>query len=161
MQTLHPNDITLELASLKTRKNTRILNDLGQESFGTFPANKHNFPAGEIYLKLGVIGFTEARKGAFGLRHIWEKHQSDLELKCIQDIPAFIEKVLSEGAEVIVDKSKSPDKPLIVESNSGLITLALETPKGLPPHYNIITAYNRKNHPGVVIATMGKQKNQV
>ena len=153
---LQHNEITLELVSLKNKKNTRVLNELGQESFGNFPANNHNFPVGEIYLKLGYIGYTNARSGAFGLRHIWEKHGTELGLQEPKEILGFIKKVLAEGAEVIVDSMKDPNKPLVVESSSGLITLALETPNNKLPNYHIITAYSRKSHPGVVIATIIK-----
>jgi hypothetical protein len=152
IQTLKPNDVTLALANKKTQKNTRISNDIGLLSFGIFPANKHDFPVGNVYLRLGFIGFSGARKGAFGLRHIWEKHGSELGLTAPKEVPGFIDKILVPGAEVIIDNSKDPDKPVVVESSNGLITLGLVEPKNEDSYYHIITAYSRKNHPGTVIA---------
>ena len=148
-----PSDITLALALTKNKKNTIISTTRGQLSFGLFPANNHGFTTGKIILKLGLIGHGYFRKGAFGVRHIWEKHGGEIGLTSPIQVVNFIESILIPGAEVILNREKSPDKPIIVESSNGLITLGLTTFKNQVA-YSIITAYDRKNHPGVVIATI-------
>ena len=154
MQIFQPQDVTLAIANLRTQKNARVSNSRGQISFGLFPSNNHNFPVGDIHLKLGFIGNGHRRKGAYGLRHIWEKHGAELGLTAPLQVPDFIKTVLQPGANVIVDHSKSSDKPLIVESNNGLVTLGVVKPNNEPPYYHIITAYGRKSHPGIIIANL-------
>ncbi|MFS1985993.1 hypothetical protein BCU00_019800, partial [Vibrio breoganii] len=43
-----------------------------------------------------------------------------------EDVVKFIESVLQVGAEVIIDPKKSPNKPLIVESNTGMVVVDLK-----------------------------------
>jgi len=154
IQIFQPNDVTPAIAELRNQKNARVSNNRGQVSFGLFPSNNHNFPVGDIHLKLGFIGNGHRRSGAFGLRHIWEKHGSELGLTAPQQVSAFIETILQPGANVIVNHSKSPDKPLIVESSNGLITLGMVKPNNESAYYHIITAYGRKSHPGIIIANL-------
>jgi hypothetical protein len=149
-----PGDVTVEVANNKNSKNAWVANTSGLLSFGTFPENNHNFPVGEITLKLGYVGFDSERKGAYGLRHIWEKHGSEVMATSPSDIPLFIEGIITSGSTVIVDRDKDPKKPLIVKSSIGLLTLGLKQPKDSEPYYHIITAYVRKSHPGIVIATI-------
>lgn len=148
-----PSDITLEHVSKKNKPNSLITNQLGHISFGDFPANNHDFPEATIILRLGLIGYGYGRLGAFGLRHIWEKHRIDLGITNPSEVVNFIESIIQPGAEVLIDKKKSPNKPLIIESSNGLISLNL-TNIGDQPVYSIITAYDRKSHPGNVIATI-------
>jgi hypothetical protein len=149
-----PQDITTALAGEKSTKNARVANTAGSISYGMFPINNQGFPVAEIILKLGYIGFKANRDGAFGLRHIWEKHRNEIGLSSPSEIPAFIESILTPGSEVIIDHNKDPRKPLIIESSIGLLTLSLTQPQLELHHYNIITAYARKSHPGIVIATL-------
>ncbi|WP_126169631.1 hypothetical protein [Shewanella khirikhana] len=148
-----PSDVTTALAAQKTAKNARIANTSGQVSFGIFPLNSHGYQSAPIILKLGFIGYASQRTGAYGLRHIWEKHGQEIGISNPSDVPSFIESILIPGAEVIIDSTKSA-KPLIIESKTGLITVGFSTPPNEAPHYHIITAYTRKNHPGTVIATL-------
>jgi len=154
MEILQSSDITLNLATKTTKKNSFIANCSGVQSFGTFPSNNHGFPSVSIYLKLGIIGFGSERLGAFGLRHIWEKHGSEIGISLPSQIPSFIESILQPGSVVIIDRNKCPDKPLIIESNAGMIIVGLNQPKNAPEYFNIISAYDRRSHPGIVIATI-------
>lgn len=144
-----PSDITLQIAQKKNAQNTLVANSEGHHSFGMFPANNNGFPEAEIVLKLGNIGYGFLRKGGFGLRHVWEKHGSDLGLQNPYEVVGFIESIIQPGAEIIVDKSKDPKKPLIIESSWGLVALEIQAST-----YSITSAYNRKSHPGTVIATI-------
>ncbi len=157
IQIYQPSEITEELALSSCTKNAKVMNTDGNISFGLFPANNYHFPEAEIHLKLGYIGKYQRGsrdpKGAFGLRHIYDKHKHDIGISNPNEIPEFIESIIIPGADVIIDKNKSEDKPLIIESSQGLIALGLITPNGHEPYFSIITAYNRKSHPGIVIGS--------
>lgn len=154
IEVFQPRDVTAALANDKRSKNALVANTSGVVSFGTFPSNNHSFPSGDITLRLGYVGYGAGRKGAFGLRHIWEKHKTEVMATNPEDIPAFIEAIITKGSNVIIDKDKDPNKPLIVESKVGLLTLGLKLPNNANPYYHVITAYARKSHPGTVIATL-------
>ncbi len=91
--------------------------------------------------------------GAFGLRHIWDKHRNEFNAQDASDIISFVETIITAGADIIVDTNKGPNKPLIVESSAGMAVLE---PKNVmnQPSYSIITAYTRKQHPGVLIGNL-------
>ena len=131
------------------KKNQFVTNTSGGLSFGTMPINNHGFAQLEIRLKTGYIGKGWTRQGAYGVRHIFEKHGSELNLTCPSQVSSFIESIITTGAEVIIDNNKDPLKPLIIESNNGMVITAIS---GCQSYYNIISAYDRKQHPGIVIA---------
>lgn len=147
IQIYQPHDITLIEAARKNKPNSLITNTQGHHFFGFFPANNHGLPEAEIVLKLGLIGYGYKRAGGFGLRHIWEKHGKDLGMVKPGEVVDFIESIIRPGAEIIIDTAKAPDKPLIIESSCGLVILSVT-----PSAYSITSAYNRKSHPGTVIA---------
>lgn len=158
MNIFNPTDIDNDVLDKKNMKNSRVTNNKGNLSFGTIPKLNDNFPKGEIHLKLGDSGFYSHNhhepKGAFGLRHIWDKHGDELNSQNAEDVVKFIESVLQVGAEVIIDPKKSPNKPLIVESNTGMVVVDLKEPQNEEPFYNIITAYDKKAHPGNVMGNL-------
>lgn len=91
--------------------------------------------------------------GVFGLRHIWEDHANELSFGCPSEVPGFVEKVISSGTPVLIDSGKNPDSPLVVNSSHGMAVLRyVKAPE--ESFYDIITAYNRRNHPGTVIASI-------
>ena len=153
MQIFQPSDITPTLLSDGSTKNSFVANTSGKHSFGNFPVNNHGSPVANIYLKLGYVGYGSVRSGAFGLRHIWEKHGAELSLSDPIDAIKFIESILQVGAHVILDQTKG-NKPVVVQSSAGLVTLGLTKPPNEDPYFNIITAYDRRNHPGTLIAKL-------
>ncbi|HAS6415324.1 TPA: hypothetical protein I7256_22710 [Vibrio vulnificus] len=154
------DEITLDVMTHNRTKNALIESANGVVSFGLFPENNNGFPSADIRLKLGYIGFTGRKKGvyvqregAYGLRHIFEKHNQELGMSCPSEVISYVKSVISPGAEILVDYRKAPDKPLVIESSTGIIVLSLNG-VGANQHYNIITAYSRFSHPGTVIATI-------
>lgn len=140
--------------SEKSKKNSFVCMPCGAFSFGAFPPNNAHFPEGDIRLKLGLVGYitgNNERQGAFGLRHIWEKHGSELGLTCPAETIHFIKNVITSGAQVLIDSHKNPDRPIIIESKVGMAILNLQASTH-DVYYSIISAYNRKQHPGTVIA---------
>lgn len=153
MEIYQPSDLTVELMESKNKKNAYIASSNNVLSFGFFPCNNNGWPESPIKLKLGNIGVGKSRRGGFGLRHIWEKHGKECGLAVPADVILFIEKIISSGAKIIIDKDKAPSKPLIIKSKVGMAILKLNTPNQGGAFYTITSAYNRKNHPGNVIAT--------
>lgn len=149
------NNLNIALMSEKTRKNSFVCMPCGTFSFGNFPANNANFPQGDIRLRLGYTGYISRpdRPGAFGLRHIWEKHGTELGLSCPTEAINFIKNVITNGAAVLIDSNKNPDRPIIIENKVGMAILSVHANTS-DVHYSIISAYSRKQHPGTIIATL-------
>lgn len=155
---MNSHTITTQHLNSKNAKNTKILTSLGNTFFGVMPQLNADFPEGDIILKLGDSGFYDKRtkqiKSAFGLRHIWDKHRAEIVANNATDIILFIESIITNGANVIIDNSKSKDKPLIVKSNMGMVVVELKTPQNEASYYSIITAYIKKSHPGTLMASL-------
>lgn len=155
MSVLLPSDISGGMLNKKNTKNAKVTNSNGETTFGVMPRLNDKFPSGNITLKLGDSGFydhkTKTLKGAFGLRHIWDKHRSEINAGSAEDVVTFVENVLTTGAEVLLDHNKDPNKPLIVESTHGMLVVELKEPQGEEPYYSVITAYVRKSHPGTLL----------
>lgn len=147
--TLLPTDITIATLNARNLKGSIICTSSGQHHFGIFPHVSDKFPSGKICLKLGFGGQGRFKDGAYGLRHIWEKHRQEISAKSALDIVLFLEKVISAGAEVIIDNTKDPDKPLILESKSGMAVVAING-----GNYYITSAYDRKSHKGTVVGNL-------
>lgn len=158
MSLLLPNDITEAVLNGKKTKNARVAKNDGSEFYLDLPYMNADFPAGKIILKLGDSGFynkrTQNLEGAYGLRHIWDKHRTELGAASAEDIVIFLESILLAGAEVLIDPRKGPNKAIVVESGTGMMILELKKPNGEDPYYSIITAYDRKSHPGTKVHTL-------
>ncbi|MBU1468572.1 MAG: hypothetical protein KJ868_13130 [Gammaproteobacteria bacterium] len=147
------DQITLNVMTHNRTKNALIESASSVVSFGFFPENNNGFPSAKICLKLGFIGSGKGRAGAYGLRHIFEKHGGELGMTCPSEVVSYVKSIIKPGSEILVDYKKEPDRPLVIESSTGLIVLALAG-VGESKHYNIISAYTRFSHPGTVIATI-------
>lgn len=144
-----PTDITTAMLSDKKTKNSIVYTSGGDSFFGIFPHVSNTFPSGQICLKLGFAGFGPLKSGAFGLRHIWEKHSTEINATNALDIVLFLEKVISAGSVVIIDNNKDPDKPLILESKTGMAVVGLNNGT-----YYITSAYCRSSHKGTVVGNL-------
>lgn len=52
-------------------------------------------------------------EGAYGLRHIWDKHRVEIGATSAEDIVIFLESILLAGAEVLIDPKKAKTKRLL------------------------------------------------
>jgi len=147
--TILHSDLSVEWMSHKRSKNAFVTTTNGSLSFGAFPKNSAHWPELEIRLKVGFAGFGRTRSGAFGVRHIYEKHSQEIGITCPSQISGYIESIITDGATVIVDTVKDENAALVIESKTGLVILRLSKDK---TYYDIISAYDRKSHPGTVIA---------
>lgn len=158
MSIFSSNDVSLEMLNKKTQKNAKVTNSTGQLSFGIIPKLNDKLPQGEVILKLGYKGFyspgDREPKGAFGLRHIWDKHKTEINAQSASDIILFIEDVMVAGAEILIDRNKSLEKPLIVESKTGMVIVELKMPHEEDAYYSVVTAYDRKSHPGTLVGNL-------
>ncbi|MBJ4496672.1 hypothetical protein JGE14_23070 [Salmonella enterica subsp. enterica serovar Derby] len=158
MNLLLPRDIVEAVLNDKKTKNARVAKCEGSEFFLELPSMNAEFPAGKIILKLGDSGFynkrTKSLEGAYGLRHIWDKHRVEIGATSAEDIVIFLESILLAGAEVLIDPKKGQNKAIVVESGTGMMILELKKPNGEDPYYSIITAYDRKSHPGTKLHTI-------
>lgn len=150
-----PADLNEQLMSEKTKKNAKVTNPkTGNLSFGKIPENKNGIPSGEIYLKLGLIGHGHNRAGAFGARHIWEKHHVDLRITTQENTAQVIADILEEGVNVLVNfQNKNNKRPVVLNTKIGRVALEPETKNGTTS-YSIVSAYGNKNAPGTVIGTL-------
>tara|TARA_R110001632_G_scaffold40314_2_gene101194 strand:+ start:73923 stop:74207 length:285 start_codon:yes stop_codon:yes gene_type:complete len=86
--TILHSDLSVEWMSHKRRKNAFVTTTNGSLSFGTFPTNNTHRPELEIRLK---VGFGRTRSGAFGVRHIYEKHSQKIGITCPSQVSGYIE----------------------------------------------------------------------
>lgn len=151
------DDLTAELLADKTTKNTKVINpNTNNLSFGRIPQNNNNIPEGDIYLRLGLIGVTPSRSGAFGARHVWEKHKTDLQINNLQDIPHVVANILQPGSDILVDLNRNhdPHRTVVLNTSAGLVILEQKHSQTGITEYSIVTAYNRRNSRGVVIGKL-------
>lgn len=148
---INHDDLSILHMNHKKQKNSVIIRKGGYDNFGLLPFNNNGFESLPIKLKLGLIGFGANRQGAYGVRHIFEKHKNEIGITCPSEIPGFIERIMISGADVIVDYNKDINKVLCIESKVGMVVFAR---KGSNDHYNIITAYDKRSHPGTLIARL-------
>jgi len=152
------SDLSKGVMSARTTKNAFVINpNTGGLSFGKIPANNFGVAEGEIYLKLGLIGFGKSREGAFGARHVWEKHKKDLAIPSPEDTAQVVADILQEGVEVIVNfNAKKQDiRPVVLNTTKGRVVLEEKVIDGVAC-YTIISAYGNKNAPGTVIGNLEK-----
>lgn len=151
---LKNTDLTCELMQANTTKNKKVLNpDNGTLIFGKIPDNPTGIPSRLIYLRLGYIGNGVARKGAFGARHIWEKHQTDLSIQKPEDVPKTLADILTAGVDILYEDS---NKPVVLNTQKGLVSLQLKKDPNGDNEYSIVSAYGRRNSRGVVFAKLEK-----
>jgi hypothetical protein len=152
---LLPSYLTESLLTSASTKNKKIFSPTNKLSYGRIPAAPaFKVAAGEIYLRLGFVGVGRSKSGAFGARHIWDKHKGDLNIKEPSDIPKVVASILRNGADVLVDKSKSADRPLVLNSNIGIVILQPKKTAEGGIEYSIVSAYGRRNHKGTVIGQL-------
>lgn len=158
MEILLPRDITNAILVGKKTKNSRVSKNDGSEFFFTLPHLSADFPEGKVILKLGDLGYYNQSKqkleGAYGIRHIWDKHRSEIGATCAEDIVKFLENIFLTGAQVLLDPRKGPNKVIVVESGTGMMIVELKKPQNEDAYYSIITAYDRKSHPGTILHTL-------
>lgn len=151
---LNSKELTLKLMSSNSTKNNKIINpESGSVIFAEVPENKTGIPSGFINLKLGFIGTGRDRRGAFGARHIWEKHKLDLNIQSPDLLPQIIKDILQPGVDILYE---SKDKPVVLNTVKGLVSLQLKKDALGNNEYSIISAYGRKNSRGVVFAQLKK-----
>ncbi|STO79488.1 hypothetical protein [Grimontia hollisae] len=153
---IQASDLTRELLKKRTQKNALIANPkTGKLSYGMIPANKSGIPEGNIFLKLGDTGFGPQRSGAYGARHIWDKHQADLCLTEPLDIVTQLQEILVSGTDILVNLAAkhNPARPVILNTKIGRVALQLQMISGVAS-YSIISAYGAKNATGTVIGTL-------
>ncbi len=153
------SDLTQALINQHKTKNKKIINPFtGGLSFGAVPINKH-VSAADIFLRLGFIGEGNNRKGAFGARHIWEKHHREFQLAAPSDLPGMVSSILEDGAYVLLTNESIghvPCRPLVLKASIGLVVLEQKINDFGKKEYSIVTAYGKKNQKGIVIGTLKK-----
>ncbi|MCZ5750110.1 hypothetical protein O5207_00520 [Escherichia coli] len=93
MNLLLPRDIVEAVLNDKKTKMHEWLSVMEVNFFLELPSMNADFPAGKIILKLGDSGFynkrTKSLEGAYGLRHIWDKHRVEIGATSAEDIVIF------------------------------------------------------------------------
>lgn len=144
--------LTSALMEANTTKNRKVLNPVNNTIvFGKIPDNPTGIPSGLIHLRLGYVGFGHHREGAFGARHIWEKHKTDLSIAKPEDLSLILAEILVEGVNVLYEDES---KPLVLNTEKGLVALQYKKSFGGLGEYSIITAYGRRDSRGVVFAKL-------
>lgn len=154
-------DLNETLMSESKSKGSKIVNpNTGKLSYGHIPENNNGIPSGPIYLKLGNVGSGRFRNGAFGARHVWEKHKNDLNISNPVDTPQVIANILILGVNVLVDfdAEHSPHRPVVLNTSIGRVALIHYKELGGIDAYSIVSAYGNKNATGIVIGTLESPK---
>ncbi|EGD5163556.1 hypothetical protein RYY30_003402 [Vibrio cholerae] len=153
---IQATDLNANLMSSKNKQGSKVVNPkTNQLSFGRIPSNNNGIPTGEIYLKLGFIGSGKMRTGAYGARHIWEKHKKDLNIESPEETPEVIANILKEGVDVLVnfEANHDPHRPVVLNTELGRVALSLYVEHGINA-YSIVSAYGNKNAVGTVIGQL-------
>lgn len=150
-----PSDLSDVVMNGKNTKNALITNpQTNGVSFGRIPPNNSGVSEGEIYLKLGLIGHGRERKGAFGVRHVWEKHQKDLGIIKPEDTPRIIAEILSEGVDILLS-GNTGSRPIALNTKYGVVILEQKIIDQVTS-YSVVSAYGKKNITGTVIGQLIK-----
>jgi len=151
---LKATDLTAVLMSANTTKNNKVLNPInGGLIFGKIPVNPTGIPSGCIYLRLGYVGKGYNRAGAFGARHIWEKHRTDLNITKPENTPLKLAQMLTEGVDVLYEDA---NKPVVLNTSQGIISLQLKKSEDGKNEYSIVSAYYRTQARGIVFCKLEK-----
>lgn len=151
-----PTDLNEAIMAAKSTRNALVVNpNTGGMSFGRIPINNSGIAEGEIYLKLGFIGFGREREGAFGARHVWEKHKKDLNIAIPEDTAQTIADILQVGIDIVVnfEVKKHAIRPVLLNTARGRVVVEEKTMEGIPS-YTIISAYGNKDAPGTLIGNL-------
>lgn len=154
-------DLNDTLMSDSKSKGSKVANpNTGKLSYGHIPENNNGIPNGPIYLKLGLVGSGGGRQGAFGARHVWEKHKSDLNISTPEETPQVIANILASGVNVLVNfnAGHSPHRPVVLNTSMGRVALTPYKEVGGVDAYSIVSAYGNKNAPGTVIGKLESPK---
>jgi len=144
-------NITSALMSTQNKRGTRIINPrTGLMSFGTVPPNSHVLE-GLIYLKLGFPGRGHKKDGAFGARHIWDKHRGEWPGLTPEQIPEKVLDILVPGADILLYQGGG--KIITLNTSQGMVVLQEER-EGSGFIYSVVTAYTRKDPKGIKIAQL-------
>ena len=150
-----PSDLSEEVMNGKKTKNALVTNpQTGGLSFGKIPPNSNGVSEGEIYLKLGLAGHGRQRTGAFGARHVWEKHKGDLGITTPDQTPMIIADILSEGVDILLSKTDAA-RPIALNTTCGVVILERKVIDQVTS-YSIVSAYGKKNITGIVIGKLIK-----
>jgi len=151
---LKNTELTEALMAAHTTKNIKVLNpQSGTIIFGKVPENPTGIPSGMIHLRLGYVGSGRRKSGAFGARHIWEKHKIDLSISSPEEVPQILASILEPGVEILYEHV---NKPVVLNTAKGLVSLQLKKDETGGNWYNIISAYGRRNSRGTVFAELEK-----
>jgi len=140
-----------ELLNLK--QNVLISHPSGSESFGTIPdMPSFGLRGGEIFLRVGVhIG---ANRG-FGIRHIWEAHQSDLaKFGCgsIDQVAQHIANMVTHKASIYCEfnQVRSDHRLTVMKTPAGSLVLEpRDERRGFG--YYVVTWYPKRKASGTLV----------
>ncbi len=146
---------------LKLKENTLVAHPDGGYSFGTIPEMpKFGLPGGEVYLRVGV----HRRAGSgFGVRHVWEAHQSDL-LKhgcnSIDGVAAHIAKMIVPGAEIYCEfrEQRTGHRIAVLRTSTGTLILEPRDERVLGFAYHVITWYPQRRAHGTLVGSIPRQR---
>jgi len=145
-------ELTDELLSMTKMKNVKVLNPVtGTLIFGKVPANLSGIPSGFIYLRLGYVANGYLRQGAFGARHVWEKHRKDLNINAPENLPQILADILVVGVDILYEAT---NKPAVLNTHKGLVSLQLKKDSTGSDEYSIVSAYNSRRSRGTVFAKL-------
>ena len=143
----------------KLKENVLVPHPSGSLSFGTIPdMPRFNLRGGEIYLRVGVHKGTN--KG-FGVRHIWEAHETDLaKYGCcvIDDVALHVSKMVVHGAPIYCEfkEIRSNHRIAVLKNPSGsLILEPRDERRGFG--YYVVTWYPKRRAEGTLVGTIVKQ----
>ena len=111
-------------------------------------------PGAPIILRRGNHG----RKGGFGVRHIWARHEADLRKRGYEseaDVSRYVAAIVLAGSPVYCEFERIRDPRVsIVRSSVGMAVLEYKTDRDDNCVYSVVTAFSHRNPHGTRIGSV-------
>lgn len=146
---------------LKLKENTLVAHPNGGFSFGKIPEMpSFGLPGGEVYLRVG----SHRRAGSgFGVVHMWEAHQADLEkhgCSSIDNVAAHIAKMIVPGAQIYCEfkEQRNGNRIAVLRTSTGTLILEPRHERGLGFAYHVITWYPQRRAHGTLVGQIPRTR---
>lgn len=111
-------------------------------------------PGAPIILRRG----NHSRKGGFGVRHIWARHEADLRKKGYNgedDVAKFIAAIILAGSPVYCEfERRRETRVSVVRGAAGMAVLEHKTDRNDNCLYSVVTAFSHQNAHGTRIGSV-------
>lgn len=115
-------------------------------------SRKYFIPGAPIVLKVG----KHSSRGGFGVRHIWARHEKELQAKgytSVEDVPRYVADIICEGSAILYEGASWSTRVTVVRSRLGVAILEHQD-HGDDCYYSVVTAFAHSNAHGVKVGSV-------